>query len=182
MPAKRLSYPYVEPNAARKTPLEIEILADLCAHKWGYRSGKPLDEVCTAAGVDIEYSKRPNEIMLEVPLEEQPVIWLPRPGRKRDDRVIVATALGHWAIHVDKTRKANPGCGIQALFEPDSNQALKEANAFGMAFLMPAEEFSASWSHGRSQAASVLFDVPTKIAYLRAKNLELSDTVEAKTC
>lgn len=176
MPARRLSYPYVEPDAACQTRLEIEVLADRYAHKWGYRSGKSLDEVCKAAGVDIEYSHRPNEIMLEIPLEEQPVIWLPRAGRKRDDRVIIATALGHWAIHVDETRKAKPGCGIQALYEPDSNQAREEASAFGLAFLMPTDEFVESWSQGRSQAASDQFDVPTKIAYMRAKSLELGDT------
>lgn len=176
MPARRLSYPYVAPDAAPQTRLEIEVLADRYAHEWGYRSGKSLDEVSKAAGVDIEYSHRPNEIMLEVPLEERPVIWLPRTGRKRDDRVIIATALGHWAIHVDETRKANPGCGIQALYEPDSNEALEQANAFGLVFLMPTDEFVGSWSQGRSQAASTRFDVPTKIAYLRAKNLELGDT------
>ncbi|WP_227268716.1 ImmA/IrrE family metallo-endopeptidase [Roseobacter weihaiensis] len=177
MPARRLSYPYVEPDAAHQTRLEIEVLADRYAHEWGYRSGKSLDEVCKTAGVDIEYSHRPNEIMLEIPLEERPVIWLPRTGRKRDDRFIIATALGHWAIHVGETRKAHPGCGIQALYEPDSNEALEEAKAFGMAFLMPTQAFIDSWCQGRSQAASIRFDVPTKIAYLRAKSLELGDTV-----
>ncbi|MEP2640426.1 ImmA/IrrE family metallo-endopeptidase [Roseobacter sp.] len=176
MPARRLSYPYVEPVAAHQTRLEIEIVADRYAHEWGYRDGKSLDEVCKIAGVDIEYSHRPNEIMLEISLEERPVIWLPRAGRKRDDRVIVSTALGHWAIHIEDTRKAHPGCGIQALYDPDSNEALEEARTFGMAFLMPTEEFVASWSEGRSQATSDRFDVPTKVAYLRAKNLNLGDT------
>lgn len=176
MPARRLPYPYFEPDAACKTPLEIEVLADRCAHEWGHRNGKPMDEVCTAAGVDIEYSYRPNEIMLEIPLEEQPVIWLPRTRRKRDDSVIIATALGHWALHVEKTRKANPGCGIQALYEPSTSQAREEANAFGMTFLMPTKEFIDLWRQGRSQAVSDHFDVPTKIAYLHAKNLELGDS------
>ncbi len=176
MPAKRLSYPYVEPGAAHQTRVEIEVLADKYAHDWGYRGGEPLDAVCKSAGVDIEYSHRPNEIMLDVPLKKRPVIWLPRTGRKRDDRVIVATALGHWAIHVEETRKANPGCGIQALYEPDSDEALEQARAFGMAFLMPTDEFVDCWGQGRSQAASDRFDVPTKIAYLRAKTLELGDT------
>lgn len=176
MPARRLPYPYVQPDAVHKTRLEIEVLAERYAHEWGYRSGKTLDEVCNTAGVDIEYSHTPNEIMLEIPVEKQPVIWLPRTGRKRDDRVIVATALGHWAIHVAETRKANPGCGIQALYDPDSNQALEEATTFGIAFLMPTEEFVESWHQGRSQAASARFDVPTKIAYMRAKSLELGDT------
>lgn len=176
MPARRLSYSYVEPNAARQTRLETEVLADRYAHMWGYRNGKSLDEVCKTAGVDIEYSHHPNEVMLDVPLEERPVIWLPRAGRKRDDRVIIATALGHWAIHVDETCKAKPGCGIQALYEPDTSEARAEATAFGLAFLMPTEEFVESWSQGRSQAASARFDVPTKIAYLRAKNLDLGDT------
>lgn len=176
MPARRLSYPYVEPNATRQTRLEIEVLADRHARKWGYRDGKSLDEVCKAAGVDIEYSHHPNEVMLDVPLEKRAVIWLPRAGRKRDDRVIIATALGHWAIHVEETRKAKPGCGIQALYDPDTQEAREEATAFGLAFLMPAEEFVTSWSQGRSQAASDKFDVPTKITYLRARNLELGDT------
>ena len=114
--------------------------------------------------------------MLELPLDARPIIWLPRTGRKRDDRVIIATALGHWALHVDETRKSNPGCGIQALYKPDSDLAREEADVFGLAFLMPADEFIACWSEGRSQAASNQFDVPTKIAYLRAKNLELGDT------
>ncbi|MEO9649120.1 MAG: ImmA/IrrE family metallo-endopeptidase [Roseobacter sp.] len=176
MPARRLPYPYVEPDVSRQTRLEIEVLADRCAHDWGYRNKKSLDEVCKIAGVDIEYSHSPNEILLEIPLEERPVIWLPRTGRKRDDRVIVATALGYWAVHVDETRKAHPGCGIQALYEPDSNEAQEEASAFGMAFLMPTDEFIEVWTEGRSQAASTRFDVPTKVAYLRAKNLELGDT------
>jgi hypothetical protein len=175
MPARRLPYPYVEPDPARQTRLEIEVIADRYAHEWGYRSGKSMDEVCKAAGVDIEYSHRPNEIMLDVPLDARPIIWLPRTGRKRDDRVIVATARGHWAMHVDKTKKANPGCGIQALYQPDSPDALEEARVFGLAFLMPTEEFVVSWSEGRSQAVSDRFDVPTTVAYMRAKSLELGD-------
>lgn len=173
MPAKRLPYPYVEPDTAHQTRLEIDVLAERLAQEWGYRSEKSLDEVCKNAGVDIEYSHRPNEIMLEIPLEERPIIWLPRTGRKRDDRVIIATALGYWAIHVEETLKANPGCGIQALYEPETLEALEEAKTFAMTFLMPAKDFVDSWCEGRSQAASARFDVPTKVAYLRAKNLEL---------
>lgn len=177
MPAKRLPYPFVEPDAANHTNLEIGLLAEQFAVDWGMRDEKSLDEVCKIAGVDIEYSRRPNEIMLEVPLDTQPVIWLPRAGRKRDDRVIISIALGHWALHVDAARKANPGCGIQALYDPSSKKALKEAKAFGMAFLMPTEEFTESWGEGRSQAASSRFDVPTEIAYLRASVLGLGDAV-----
>lgn len=176
MPARRLPYPYVEPDASHKARLEIEALADGFAHEWGYKGGKSLDEVCKTAGVDVEYSHFPNEIMLEIPLKERPVVWLPRTGRKRDDRVIVATALGHWALHVGKTRKTNPGCGIQALYEPETTDARDEANAFCMAFLMPPKEFAEVWYEGRSQAASSRFDVPTKLTYLRAKTLELGDT------
>lgn len=175
MPAKHPSYPYVEPTAAWPTALEIEVLADRCAHEWGCRSGISLDEVCINAGVDIEYSRHPNEIMLEIPIKQQPVIWLPRPGRKRDDRVIIATALGHWAIHIEETKKRNPDCGIQALYAPSSQQAREEASAFGMAFLMPPQEFLASWTEGRSQATSEYFDVPTAFVYLRAASLELID-------
>ena len=176
MPARRPSYPYVEPVAAQLTSLEIEVLADRYANDWGYRNGKSFDEVCKTAGVDIEYSHNPNEIMLEIPLEDPPIIWLPRKGRKRDDRVTIAIALGHWALHADKTREAKPDCGIQALYEPGSKDALKEATAFGMAFLMPKSEFVDAWYAGRSQAVSDRFDVPTRFAYLRAEILELGGT------
>ena len=176
MPARRSPYPYVEPDATHQTPLEIEVVADRFANDWGYRDGKTLDEVCKIAGVDIEYSHHPNEIMLEVPLDDRPVIWLPRRGRKRDDRVIVATALGHWALHAEATRAAHPGCGVQALYEPDATEAYKEASSFGLAFLMPSKEFVIEWDQGRSQAASDRFDVPTKVAYLRANSLDLRDT------
>ena len=176
MPAKRLPYPYVEPEATQKTRLEIEVFAERLAHEWGYRNGESFDAVCKTAGVDIEYSHPPNEIMLDIPLEKQPVIWLARRGRKRDDRVIIATALGHWALHVQETCEANPGCGVQALYQPEARDALDEAKAFGLAFLMPSEEFATYWSQGRSQTASDRFDVPTKIAYLRAQSLELGDT------
>ncbi len=177
MPAKRPSYPYVEPETARLTRLDIEALAERYASEWGYRDAKSLDEVCKAAGVDIEYSHYPNEIMLEVPLDERPVIWLPRKGRKRDDRIIVATALGHNALHVAETQKSHPGCGIQALYQPASAEAREQANMFGMALLMPKDEFAECWHSGRSQAASDRFDVPTKIAYLRAEKLDLGDTL-----
>lgn len=175
MPTRRPPYPYVEPDASNQSRFEMEKLAETCAQDWGYRDEKSLDEVCKNAGVDIEYSHRPNEIMLEVPLDARPVIWLPRKGRKRDDRVIIATALGHWALHIEKTKEAHPGCGIQALYEPDTEDALEEANAFAMAFLMPTNEFVNSWCEGKSQAASDRFDVPTKVAYMRAKVLELGD-------
>jgi len=176
MPAKRLPYPFIEPDAVDQPRVEIEVRADRCAHEWGFRNGSSFDAVCKKVGVDIEYSRRPNEIMLEVPLDTQPIIWLPKRGRKRDDRVIIATALGHWALHIDKTREAHPGCGVQALYDPTSNEALEEAKAFGLAFLMPTEEFLECWDHGRSQSASEHFDVPTTIAYMRAKGLELGDT------
>lgn len=175
MPARRPSYPYVEPAPVHQTSSQIEVRANRCGREWGCENGKSLDEVCKAAGVDIEYSHRPNEIMLEVPLNKRPVIWLPRSGRKRDDRVIIATALGYWALHMDETRKANPDCGIQALYKPDSPDAREEANTFCLAFLMPREEFEDVWRQGRSQAASVRFDVPTKITYLRARSLEMGD-------
>ncbi len=159
------------------TALEIEILADGKAHDWGYRGGKTLDETCKIAGLDIEYSHYPNEILMEAPLEERPVIWLPRKGRKRDDRVLVATALGHWSLHVDVTRAAHPSCGVQALYETETEDARKQATAFGLAFLMPKDSFVDAWSQGRSQAAADRFDVPTKFAYLRAESLELGEAV-----
>ncbi|MDJ1007402.1 MAG: ImmA/IrrE family metallo-endopeptidase [Paracoccaceae bacterium] len=173
MPAKHPPYPFVEPEAARLTPLEIEAVADRNAADWGFREGKSLDEVCKNAGVDIEYSHHPNEILLEAPLDGPPVVWLPRRARKRDDRVTIAKALGHWSLQVEPARKANPGCGIQALYEPGTDDASVEAMAYGMAFLMPKGDFVDAWYEGRSQAASDRFDVPTKIAYLRAEALEL---------
>jgi hypothetical protein len=173
MPPKHPPYPYVEPEATFVSALESEVLAERNAIDWGYRNGQAFDEVCKTAGLDIEYSHYPNEIMLEVPLEGQPVVWLPRGGRKRDDRVTVATALGYWSLHVQKTREANPGCGIQALYEPTSIQAQNEAVAYGMVFLMPTAEFIEAWSAGRSQEASQRFDVPTKATYRRAETLDL---------
>jgi Zn-dependent peptidase ImmA (M78 family) len=176
MPAKRLPYPYVEPRAAGIPRTQIEGLARQKARDWGFHIGGPLDAVCKEAGVDIEYSRPPNEILLEVPLEKRPVIWLPHVARKKDDRVTVATALGHWALHVETARKENPGCGIQVLYKPESNDASDEAHVFGLVFLMPSQEFVEAWLQGRSQAAAERFDVPTKFAYLRAQSLELGDT------
>jgi hypothetical protein len=173
MPPKHPPYPHVEPDAVFLPDLEIEILADRNAVDWGYRDGECLDAVCKHVGLEIEYSHYPNEILLEVPLDDQPVVWLQRNGRTRDDRVAVATALGYWSLHVEKTRAAHPGCGIQALYEPTATSARKEAVAYGMAFLMPKAEFMEAWHAGRSQAASSRFDVPTKTAYLRAETLDL---------
>lgn len=175
MPAKRAPYPYVEIKATQKSRDEIEAIASHRAHDWGFRSGASLDAVCKNAGVDIEYSRRPNEILLEVPLDKRPVIWLPHVARKKDDRVTLTTALGHWALQVEKTREDNPGCGIQALYKPDTTDASDEAHAFSLAFLMPRQEFVEIWIAGRSQAASEHFNVPTKIAYLRAQAVELGD-------
>jgi hypothetical protein len=151
-------------------------LAERNARDWGYRNGKSFDEVCKNAGVDIEYSNHPNEILLDVPLKGQPVIWLPRKGRKREDRVAIATALGYWSLHVDQTRATNPGCGVQALYSPGVMDATKEALTFGLAFLMPKEEFVDAWYVGRSQEASDRFDVPTRVTYLRAETLGLGVT------
>lgn len=173
MPPKHPSYPYIEPDVARVSLPDIEDLAERNAKDWGYRDGASLDSVCKSAGVDLEYSHYPNEIMLDVPLEGRPVVWLPRKARKRDDRVTVATALGHWTLHVDQTRAARPGYGIQALYEPKSRDAFKQAVAFGLTFLMPKEEFMDAWYSGRSQEASDRFDVPTKLTYLRAESLDL---------
>lgn len=175
MPAKRFPHPYVEPEATGQAVLDIEVVAEQRASDWGARDDKNLDEVCKNAGVDIEYSRKPNEIMLEVPLEGRPIIWLPRSGRKRDDRVIIATALGHWALHIENARNTHPGCGIQALYEPTTDGAREEAIAFGLAFLMPTEEFMECWSAGKSQAVSDRFDVPTRVTYLRANSLDLGE-------
>lgn len=176
MPAKRPSYPYVEPKAAGTLREDIEYLAERLAKEWDYHGAQTLDEVCRVAGVDIEYSHRPNEILLEIPLDMRPIVWLPRPSRPRDDRVIVATALGHWTLHADVTREAHPGCGIQALYEPQAKAAREEADIFALSFLMPTDTFVEKWELGRSQMTSDHFDVPTKVAYLRAQNLELGDT------
>jgi len=173
MPQKHAPYPYFELVAAGVTGLEIEALADRLADEWGFRQGKSLDEVCAKAGVDIEYSHDPNEILLEVPRDGRPVIWLPKRARKRDDRVTIAQGLGHWSLHVERTRAAHPGCGVQALYRPTSDAAAAEAMGFGLAFLMPKGAFVDAWYEGRSQAAADRFDVPTQAAYLRAEALEI---------
>lgn len=175
MPAKHLPYPYTEPTAANLSSLEIEAIADRYAQEWGLSDKVSMDEVCTKAGVDIEYSRRPNEILLDVPIEAQPVIWLPRNARKRDDRVTISTGLGHWALHIEGTRVVKPGCGIQALYSPSAPEARREAEAFCLAFLMPRDQFIETWRKGKSQATSDHFDVPTKVTYLRATSLDLGD-------
>lgn len=173
MPSKRLPYPFVEPDAVRLTRLEIEALAEKHASEWGYRDGSSMEEVSKNAGVDIEYSHPPNEILLEVPLDMRPIVWLPRKGRKKDDRVTVATGFGHWVLHIQEAQAAHPGCGIQALYDPTSPEARAQAQEFGLAFLMPSNAFTEAWCEGRSQAVADRFDVPTTMTYLRAKSLDL---------
>ena len=175
MPARHATYPYVEPIAVELPTDTIEATAEDFAERYGYRSGHSLEDLCRAAGVDTEYSHHPNEILLDLPLEGRPVIWLPRDGRKREDRVAIATALGYWALHVPGTRNANPGCGVQALYDPTSTIAAQEAENFGLALLMPQTAFRAAWYEGRAQTAAALFDVPTKTVYLRAERLLLKN-------
>lgn len=173
MPAKHPSYPYVEPTPGGLSLPQIEARVDQCVQEWHFRIEQSMDQLCKTVGVDIEYSHYPNEIMLDAPLSGRPVIWLPRKGRRREDRVTVATALGHWALHVEPTRVAHPGCGVQALYHPALQAAQAEATLFGLSLLMPRADFCEAWYRGRSRTTADHFDVPTKSTYLRAESLLL---------
>ncbi|MFW2588912.1 ImmA/IrrE family metallo-endopeptidase [Sagittula sp. SSi028] len=177
MPPRYPDYPYVEPMAVNATEDEIEnVLADLLANNPGVqlRDG-PLDRVCQSLNVDLEYSLPPHEILLDVPLNRRAVIWLPKNGRPKHDRVAAAIGIGHWILHVPYTREKHPGCGIQALQHPSSKEALQEAKRFALALLMPENDFKALWYEGRARAVADELNVPTQTVYERAAMLDLTD-------
>jgi hypothetical protein len=176
MPRRYPSYPYVEPIAANVTQEEIDaIIADLLHNHPGVflREG-PLDGLAHALNVDIEYSSPPHEMMLDVPLNKRAVIWLPKNGRPKNDRVAAAIGFGHWILHVPGTREAHPGCGIQALHRPTDWAAQKEARRFAYTLLMPEEDFRNLWYESRAGGVADACNVPTQVVYERASMLDLS--------
>ncbi|GAA4217834.1 ImmA/IrrE family metallo-endopeptidase [Sagittula sp. NFXS13] len=176
MPAPYPSYPYVEPTAVNATQDEIDaVVADLLENNPNacLREG-PLDALCRALNVDIEYSIPPHDLILDVPLNSRAVIWLPKNGRPRHDRIAAAIGVGHWIMHVPTTREKHAGCGIQALYSPTDPAARKEARLFAYALLMPEEDFKNLWYEGRSAVVADVLNVPTQIVYERASMLDLT--------
>jgi len=178
MPPRYPCYPYVEPLACKVSDEEIEeTITDMMSQNPGLtlRDGGPLDPLCRALNVDIEYSGPPHEILLDVPRERKAVIYLPKKGKPRQDRFVAAMGVGHWIMHVPITREANPGCGIQALHMPADRAALKEARRFACALLMPMQEFSNLWYEGRANLVADTLNVPTQVVYERAALLDLPE-------
>ncbi len=176
MPSRYPSYPYVEPVAAKVSQEEIdEIIIDLMSQnpQLTLKEGGPLDPLARALNVDIEYSSPPHEMMLDVPLDKRAVIWLPKNGRMKHDRVAAAIGIGHWILHVPLTREVHPGCGVQALHKPRDLTAQDEARRFAYALLMPGDVFRGLWYEGRVQAVAEGLNVPTQIVYERAAILDL---------
>lgn len=177
MPRAYPSYPFVEPQSANIRDDEIDsLIADVYSQnpQLDIPPGGPLDALCRALTVDVEYSAPPNDILLEVPLDRRPVIWLPKNGKPRHDRLATATGVGHWLIHAPRTRQANPMVGLQALYKPTNRAALEEARRFALAFLMPADRFTALWYEGKATLVAEELQVPTQAAYDRAARLDLS--------
>jgi hypothetical protein len=176
MPPKYPNYPYVEPVATGVNDDEIEeTIVDMMSQNPGLtlRDGGPLDPLCRALNVDIEYSGPPHQILLDVPLGRKAVIYLPKKGKPRQDRFVAAMGVGHWILQIPTTREANPGCGIQALHLPMDRTALKEARRFACALLMPPEEFCSLWYEGRANLVADTLNVPTQVVYERAATLDL---------
>ncbi|WP_425100391.1 ImmA/IrrE family metallo-endopeptidase [Tropicibacter sp. S64] len=181
MPRAYPRYPYIEPIAADMTEEEIvQTIDDMMSQNPGLtlRDGGPLDKLCRALNVDVEYSESPNEILLDVPLDRHPVIWLPKLGKTRQDRMTLATGLGHWLLHIPKTRELHPGVGIQALYHPTDGKALREARIFAFDLLMPADTFKTLWYDGKAQLVAETLNVPTQAVYDRAKWLDLTKAAE----
>ncbi|MFZ7092195.1 ImmA/IrrE family metallo-endopeptidase [Primorskyibacter sp. 2E233] len=181
MPRAYPKYPYVETMAAGLSENEIvQAIDDMLSQNptLSLRDGGPLDKLCRALNVDVEYSDSPNEILLDVPLDRHAVIWLPKRGKPRHDRMTLATGIGHWLLHVPITREAHPRNGIQALYTPSDKTALREARLFAFDLLMPAESFTTLWYEGRAQLVAETLNVPTQAVYDRAKWLDLTATAE----
>ena len=176
MPPKYPNYPYVEPLAAKVTDDDIEeTIVDMMSQNPGVtvRDGGPLDPLCRALNVDVEYSGPPHQILLDVPLDRKAVIWLPKKGKPRQDRFVAAIGVGLWILHVPLTREAHPGHGIQALHLPTDRAALREARRFACALLMPKDEFCNLWYEGRANLVADTLNVPTQVVYERAATLDL---------
>lgn len=176
MPPRYPSYPYVEPQAIGVTDAEIEeTIADMVSQTPGMTLpyGDPLDPICRALNVDIEYSGPPHEILLDVPLGRKACIWLPRKGKPRQDRFMAAVGIGHWILHVPVTREAHPGSGVQAIHVPTDRGARQEAIRFARILLMPKETFVSLWYEGRANLVADTLNVPTQVVYERATMLDI---------
>ena len=178
MPRKYPDYPYREPEPAGLSPTEITtFVQDLCkSEPWNHApEGGPLDALCRALDLDLEYAAPPNEVMLDVPREGRPVVWLDRNSKTRYDRFSVSTALGHWMLHVQPLRSQNLDYGIQALYASTDTPARTEARIFAFELLLPSPDFQDIWFKRRPQILSEDFNLPTHLIYERAKMLLLSD-------
>ncbi len=176
MPRKYPSYPYHEPVPCGMNDEEIhEVVRDLMSQNptLTLRDGGPLDPLCRALNVDLEYSDIPNEVLLEVPVDKKAVIWLGKNGKPRHDRLATAIGVGHWILHVPVSIEKNPGCGMQALYSPTEKEAQQEAKRFALALLMPQESFKSLWYEGKAQLVADTLNVPTLAVYDRAKMLRL---------
>ncbi|MCT4556241.1 MAG: ImmA/IrrE family metallo-endopeptidase [Pelagimonas sp.] len=184
MPRAYPSYPFVEARSPGYTDDEIEqAVEDMLSQnpQISIQDGGPLDSICRALNVDVEYALSPSEILIEAPLDRRAVIWLPNHGKTRHDRLTLATGIGHWLLHVPFTREAKPSHGIQALARPSDPAPLEEARRFGRALLMPIDLFTALWFEGRAQLVAETLNVPTQSVYDRAKDLTLEfDNVQAE--
>ncbi|CUH75366.1 ImmA/IrrE family metallo-endopeptidase [Tropicibacter naphthalenivorans] len=177
MPRAYPSYPYVEPESPGLTDEDIEnVIKDFLSQNPTLSPiyGGPLDGVCRALNVDVEYSDKPNEILLEVPLDRKAVIWLPKNGKPRHDRLATGIGIGHWLLHVLYTRDLHPDHGVQALYQPSNPAVQQEARRFAFALLMPKDKFTQLWYEGRAQLCAETLNVPTQAVYDRAKWLDLS--------
>jgi len=183
MPKPYPSYPYVEPLPSDVTDAEIEReIEDMLSQNPGIsvRDGGPLDRLCQALNVDVEYSAPPNDILMDVPLDGRAVFWLPRNGKPRQDRMALATGIGHWILHVPLTRDVHPRSGIQALYAPTNPRPQREAERFAFLLLMPKEAFTSLWYEGRAAHVADVLNVPTQAVYDRAKWLELTSDDDAR--
>ena len=184
MPRAYPDYPYVDPLPADVTDADMQrAIDDMLSQNpsLSLRDGAPLDSLCRALNVDVEYSGTPNEILLDVPLDRKAVIWLPRNGKPRQDRMALATGIGHWILHVPLTRDVHPKAGIQALYAPRNPRAMAEAMRFAHLLLMPADAFISLWYEGRASLVADTLNVPTQAVYDRAKALMLTATTEARS-
>lgn len=182
MPRKHHTYPYVETAARGYSNDDIHAaVQDMISQNPGLnvRDGGPLDPLCRALNVDLEYSDIPNEILLEVPLDRKAVVWLPKNSKPRHDRLAAATGIGHWVLHIPRDREDNPGCGIQALYQPSNGRtALEEARKFALALLMPQDVFKNLWYEGKAHLVANTLNVPTAAAYERASMISIDQDTD----